>query len=668
MASKDSDNPDDSPETGEPFEALDPLESEDELAAVRVEEIHEEPGPELESGVSEVETVPKESAELEELPEGLEELPEELEQELSQLAERLTDLELAARVSELEGEGGGSFKRLAEKVQRNEQLARESVRRLSRQINNVLTENEERFEGIWNQMATLNTWAKDMLKQLFARVQTLEQGSPKETPSAPAAPPAEELEAILELQHTTMELGARLDTLQTGLAELETDKEAEPQASAPGFGLEQLQERVEQLESKEGAAEDAPALTELEARLEKLESREGAPEGSSTVAELEARLEQLESREAAPDEAGARLEALEAHREELREAGLAARLQQLEDAVESRLAACEAAQKEQSAQLEAALDGRLTALEESSLEMLEKLESALASQQEQLQKLEEQQAAFAEQAAIDARLESLEASLADRDALLSKLEQLETQQAQAETDRHAIDSLQAQYAVLAGGLDQQQEDAAQTRGRLEKVIQELAERPDPEAIASRAVQRALEQSGPPVALEELNDEKFAAMRTELFDQVDVQLAARVQLNTEALKRRIAQLEKKTDGGLSPGAPVTASQAFASTGQMAALGYDSKFITLVREVKALRERVRSFPETPAKLLAHPDFARALAAHAPSQDSSEESFELPSLTEILNSAEFKSMFDARIQQVLDYIKSTVVPKAVQHARES
>ncbi len=486
----------------------------------------------------------------------------------------------------------------------------------------------------------------------------------------------EERITALEARDGVADDEADLESLEERLAALEARDGGAGEADAGD--LSGLEERVAALEARDGGAGEADAgdLSGLEERLAALEARDGRSDtGDLTglaerVAALEARdgageadagdLSSLQKRvsrlEDAADGAGpGRLGALEGRLEALERtvdssAGkLPEAAQQLIDALaaeletaSSALATLEASAETHStsdAQLAARISGIEDALPGKLDRLREDLEARASATHDALERIgAEARAELAEaRSAFDAKLATLavEGELA---GLTQRAEALEDAVAAQGGLRARIAELEAVHEAQAGLVEAR-------LLKLEADLTELAE-----------LRGRLEKSGAAGAQPPLEE-----LESALLEKVDTQLAARVQLSTVDLKRRLEQLEKAGAGNSG-----SQSAVMGTTRHMAALGYDSKFITLVREVKALRERVNGFLEAPEELFEHPDFSAALAEHVAS-GGLQDSEEVPGLREILNSPAFKEMFDQKIQQVLEYIRDTVVPKAVKQARK-
>ncbi|MCA8921006.1 MAG: hypothetical protein KDD82_04310 [Planctomycetes bacterium] len=181
----------------------------------------------------------------------------------------------------------------------------------------------------------------------------------------------------------------------------------------------------------------------------------------------------------------------------------------------------------------------------------------------------------------------------------------------------------------------------------------LAAQADPDLAARLALaERMLEEPvlgpvAPPAQLEAwLRSEVEQAATTlaeEGADEPDL-LAGGLDLEqVEAAARRVAEEVFAKVGGstgtFDPGSSGTSFDPNSSSSNLRSTGvFDKKFLALAREVKSLKEQV----EKPA---------------APSGD----------VVGLLATVEFKQAFDTKINQVLGYVKSDVVPRAVKKALE-
>lgn len=234
---------------------------------------------------------------------------------------------------------------------------------------------------------------------------------------------------------------------------------------------------------------------------------------------------------------------------------------------------------------------------------------------------------------IEARLEKL-----DLKGLPERIKRdVSTQVRSALADDDALaDALAARVAERAGARDD--------GGARERRIDDTPLAPEVEQLVDRAAARALEWV----------EDRLTALESGGGIELEMARAAARAVATEIVDKRLAEQPRGPqpgdfDGNKTLVADPSKSGSFdARTGEPKTGVVDKKFVALAREVKNLKDAVEEL--------------QAVGAGGRPTGAS------PELVALLASAEFKQAFDAKVKEVLNYIKGDLIPSAVKRALQA
>jgi hypothetical protein len=395
---------------------------------------------------------------------------------------------------------------------------------------------------------------------------------------------------------------------------------AAPAPASPPAGAAELADRLDTLEARLAARTDRTARAADDARRAEAAARSAVQEAIEALeARLEPRLEAALARAAAPEPSPA---AGRDGEEAVGEEAQARVIQRAVQAVWDQLASLDlpglpARVSEQVlASVTKKLDGDMPALVDTIAQ--EATAPVLRSIETRLKKLD---------------LERLPAKLA------AEVTEKVTASLGADDDPLAATLVERVTARLADG-------AAPARAEAPSRAERSAGAPpatDVEGLIDRAAARALEWV----------EDRLTALEQGGGVEMELARAAARAAAAEVVERRVAEveqrlLEARPAGGASLSAVFDGDKTMVSDPNKSGVldrdgpktgAYDKKFVALAREVKSLKEVVE----------------RLEAGGAPSGD----------LVAVLSSSEFKAAFDAKMKEVLTFIRTDLVPSAVKRA---